>query len=433
MSDTPISASEVIEEHALCDLESILAAAKEPYYCVDALRDPRTKRKLIDPRSVLTPGIVRNLCDFWGVNRDKVIRVTRDIDAVDEFLDVSTKSISHYANQMHRYLTGIFTVEKPGYKAEVQGLAASAAEMLEGVLGYEKILEGLSVGPADIRPVSSYYDHLVNTAVYWLAAMARLNRERASEAGSIEVWRSKSKDEMSRLAGPRGAKVDPPLYYDYYGWERAVGDIQQSKKGDLSLVLSGFFAALFHDAAFLDEPEILISVKGRIDEKLKSHVDASNKVIKDRLAILHDERPLARNIIKNHHELADGSGYPAGKKEKDLHLFAQILSVCDMYDEYATKFTRGKVVRLILQGAGRGFTGDAVRAFLSILNPYEQGERLNVYELKNSEPAALAEVLPSENRLRPLIKIIEKLSAAFPAAPGSDMDLSLPDNAGYFV
>lgn len=421
-----------IEEYALTDLEGMLEKATEPYYCVDAIREPRTKRKLVDPRAVLTPTITRNLYESWGVNRDKVVRVTRHLDEVDKYYDIASKTIPHYASQFQRYLANIFTVKKPNYKAEVQGLAAAAAEMLNGIFGWDKI-QDITVGPSDLRSVSSYYDHLVNTAIYWLAAFSHYNRKRAGEAGAMESWRSKNKDEMRKITDPRGRKPKLTVYYDYYGWDRAPEDIQIAKKGDLSLVLSGFFAALFHDVCFLNEPKIIISIKGKIDEKLKQHPDGSNKVIKEKLSILYDERPLARNIIKNHHEYIDGSGYPRGKKDKDLHVFIQILSICDMYDEYAARYIRGKVIRLMSRGAGREFDGEALRAFFSILRPYEEGEILDVYEGNIKEPLMRAEALASENHFRPKIRVTEKLTGAAKFSPGDEIDLASDENVIFFI
>ncbi len=421
-----------IEEYTLEELERVVTNSKDPYFCVDSIREPRTKRKLVDPRCVLTPVIVNNLYMSWGINRDRVIRVTRFLDAVDAYYNIDSKTINHYANQMHRYLSNIVSVEKSSYKTEIQGLAANAAEMLDGIFGYDKF--GLySVGPSDLRTVASYTDHLVNTSIYWLAAMSHMNRGRSLETGSMEAWRSKSKDEMRKITDPRGRKPELLVYYDYYGRNNCPAELEAAKKGDFSLVVSGFFGALFHDISLIRDPSILISIKGHIDDKLRQHPDASNQIIKNKLSILYDERPLTRSIIKNHHEYIDGSGYPGGKKEKDIHLFSQLLSVCDMYEEYTTRFVRGKVVKLITQGAGRIFSGEVVKAFLAILRPYDEGEILDGYEEKVKEPVFRGEVLQSDDKLHPKVKITEVLSEKSGLSSGATLDLSLPENIIYSI
>jgi hypothetical protein len=304
--------------------------------------------------------------------------------------------------------------------------------MLDNIFGHDKALS-LSIGPSDLRTVNTYYDHLVNTAVLWLATFAHLNRKRSEEPGAMEVWRSKNKEEARKITDPRGRKAAPPLYYDYYGRDRCPSDLEPMKKNDLGLVVSGFFGALLHDVVFLKEPSILISIKGRIDDKLKQHPDGTNALLKQKLPILHEERPLLRNIIKNHHEYIDGSGYPGGKTEKDLHLFVQIASVCDMYDEYSTQFVRGKILHLMSQGAGRIFSGDILRSFFEILRPYDIGEVLDVFEGKGKDPVFKAEVLDSEQHFRPKIKIVEFLQNSPDLKTGAELDLSLEENIVYFI
>ncbi|MFA6451559.1 MAG: HD domain-containing phosphohydrolase [bacterium] len=421
-----------IVEFTIVELEKVLETATEPYYCVDPIREPRSKRKLIDPCSELTSSIVKTMYEGWGVDKNKLVRVTKHLEAIEDFLDPTKKTVNQYVNQIHRLMVKIFGTEKSTYSGEVQGLATVAVEMLDNIFGYDKV-GSFSVGPSDLRTVNTYYDHLVNTSVLWLAAFAHLNRKRSEEAGAMEVWRSKNKEEVRKITDPRGRKPAPPLYYDYYGRDRCPSDLEPMKKGDMGLVVSGFFGALMHDVVFLKEPKILISIKGHIDDVLKQHVDGSNSLLKQKLAILHEERPLLRNIIKNHHEYIDGSGYPGGKTEKDLHLFVQIVSMCDMYDEYCTQFMRGKIIRLMSQGAGRIFAGDILRSFFAILRPYDIGERLDVYEGKGREPVFRAEILDSQQHFRPKIRIVETLQGGGSLKSGDELDLSLEENVVYFL
>ncbi|WP_449357387.1 HD-GYP domain-containing protein [Alishewanella longhuensis] len=37
-------------------------------------------------------------------------------------------------------------------------------------------------------------------------------------------------------------------------------------------------------------------------------------------------------IARDHHEKWDGSGYPSGKKGEDIHVFARIAALADVYD-----------------------------------------------------------------------------------------------------
>ena len=429
----PAAAGEqLIEEYTLHELSEKLKREKDeqPYYCVDQIRDGRTKRKLIDPRSVLNSRIVTHMFDSWNLSPDTIVRVTRSLEVLDNPDEVQ-KTISFFADQFYRYLMAIFTTDKPSYKVEVQGLVNAAAEMLNTVLNYDAI-DTVQVSPNDLRPLSSYYDHLVNTAVYWLTTFALINKKNESSTGSVEVWRSRNKSEMRNLIGPYGdLPKDLPLYYDIYGIGRLDKESDANKRSDMSLVMSGFFGALFHDLGLLEQTEIVISRDGHIDELLKTHVDESNKLLKKKLHIMYDERPLVRSIIKNHHERVDGKGYPRGVKNP--HLFAQILAVCDNYDEYCSQFVRGKVIRFIARTAGRQYEGGIVRAFLQALEPYNQGETVDVYEGKGGEPVMSAKVVGIENKFRPTITVTECHDGAFSKYQGQTLDLGADENITFFV
>ena len=53
------------------------------------------------------------------------------------------------------------------------------------------------------------------------------------------------------------------------------------------------------------------------------------------LDILQDQgvlTPEARLVVGQHHEYYDGSGYPNGLKGEDIHLYARICAIADVYD-----------------------------------------------------------------------------------------------------
>lgn len=41
--------------------------------------------------------------------------------------------------------------------------------------------------------------------------------------------------------------------------------------------------------------------------------------------------------IRNHHEKVDGTGYPDGFQNNDIHLYAKIIGICDVFDALTTK------------------------------------------------------------------------------------------------
>ncbi|MFH1540038.1 MAG: hypothetical protein ABIH66_13875, partial [bacterium] len=103
------------------------------------------------------------------------------------------------------------------------------------------------------------------------------------------------------------------------------------------------------------------------------------------------------------------------------------------FDELITVVPRGKAVHAVALGAGRGFDGEVVRAFLAVLKPYAEGEVLPVYEDKKKEPVMEARVEKLANRFRPLVKIETARDEAYGGRAGSPLDLSDPSNSIFFI
>lgn len=91
-----------------------------------------------------------------------------------------------------------------------------------------------------------------------------------------------------------------------------------------------YYAAMFHDVGKLIVPsEILIKPGKLTDDEydiIKRHVAESSKII-DSLEVLG-----ISDIIMQHHERLDGSGYPNGLKGAEIKVEARIIAVADTYD-----------------------------------------------------------------------------------------------------
>ncbi len=78
-------------------------------------------------------------------------------------------------------------------------------------------------------------------------------------------------------------------------------------------------------------------------------------------------------MVLQHHERLDGSGYPSGLRGDDIHLYARILSVADVFDAmtsrrpYRAGIPPALVVGHIAAGAGRQFDAVVVAALLRLL------------------------------------------------------------------
>jgi two-component system, LuxR family, sensor histidine kinase TtrS len=94
-------------------------------------------------------------------------------------------------------------------------------------------------------------------------------------------------------------------------------------------------AAKLHDIGKVVTPDSVLlkpSALSKLEyELIKDHVSAGCEV----LSTVHFYKELA-NIVADHHERYDGSGYPNGKKSSEIPILGHILAVADSFDAMTT-------------------------------------------------------------------------------------------------
>jgi putative two-component system response regulator len=138
---------------------------------------------------------------------------------------------------------------------------------------------------------------------------------------------------------------------------------------DLSALHRGGY---LHDIGKVGIPDALLLKPTRLTsaefETMKRHT-----VIGDRLCGELRSLKLVRQIVRHHHELFDGSGYPDGLRGNDIPLLAQIVGVADLFDAmttdrpYRRALTPEQAVDTLTDEAERGLRrADLVDLFVSL-------------------------------------------------------------------
>lgn len=98
-----------------------------------------------------------------------------------------------------------------------------------------------------------------------------------------------------------------------------------------SVIESVFIAGMLHDIGKITIPSEILSKPGKLLDieysLIKTHVNTSFEILKE----INFDWPIAQ-IISQHHENIDGSGYPLGLSDKEICMEAKILTVADIYD-----------------------------------------------------------------------------------------------------
>jgi len=116
--------------------------------------------------------------------------------------------------------------------------------------------------------------------------------------------------------------------------------------------------------------------------------------------------------VLEHHEKHDGSGYPAGKRGKDISLFGKIIAISDVYDAltsdrpYRKAVTPSDAIEYVMGGSDSQFDREVVKSFIQKIAPYPIGTTV----LLSDGSVGIVLENHSDCCLRPKVKIIAHMN-----------------------
>lgn len=132
-----------------------------------------------------------------------------------------------------------------------------------------------------------------------------------------------------------------------------------------------------HDVGKISIPESILDKPGKLTDQewevMKLHTTAGYNLLKSGSG---DITNLAAIIANEHHERWDGTGYPSGKVGEDIHLFARITAVADVFDAllstrcYKEPWPLEMVVDLFERESGYQFDPQLTKLLLNHLPEY---------------------------------------------------------------
>lgn len=136
-------------------------------------------------------------------------------------------------------------------------------------------------------------------------------------------------------------------------------------------------ASIMHDVGKIAIPDHILTKPGRLDrdeyEIMKTHTIQGSSLL-EKIPQLKDSGlyEYAYDIARHHHERWDGRGYPDGLKGDEISLWAQIVSIADVYDALSCKrvykdaFPRDKVIQMIRDGECGVFNPKLLECFFKV-------------------------------------------------------------------
>jgi HD-GYP domain-containing protein (c-di-GMP phosphodiesterase class II) len=135
--------------------------------------------------------------------------------------------------------------------------------------------------------------------------------------------------------------------------------------------------------------------------------------------------PLTRAVVREHHERWNGSGYPDGKAGEEIHQFARIAGVADVFDAlasdriYRTGEPVNKVYDYIITRDGTDFDPEVVAIFKRSVAPFPIGTNV----LLSDGTKGIVSAVREDQVMTPTVRVLLDQSGA--AMKPREVDLSI--------
>lgn len=168
--------------------------------------------------------------------------------------------------------------------------------------------------------------------------------------------------------------------------------------------------ALLHDIGKMRLPRNLLHKPQVSSERERALLQEHPTLGAAILARSEDIPEESRRIVVEHHEYADGSGYPAGRTLADLSPLSQVVSIVDAYDAMVSGRAGQPVLcptyalrQLYQLGKARQFDSTWVERVIRSLGVYPVG---TLVELNTGEKGVVIAINSAET-LRPTVRLLE--------------------------
>jgi hypothetical protein len=226
-------------------------------------------------------------------------------------------------------------------------------------------------------------------------AVAALN-----QAIALVVGTAATRELLLRLA-PRPSFLTPAV-------ETAVlaATVGAARRWSDDRLMKTALAGLLADVGMMLLPEAIVTKPGRPspseEAQLRQHPELGARLLEPLLA--DDTREVAE-IVWQHHERLDGTGFPRGLTGTRIAEEAQVVGICQVYlagvagSSYRRPLPPWKVLQLIASAAGTGFDPRLVRATREGLAAHPVGA------LARLSSGECGRILPGPDPLAPIVEV----------------------------
>ena len=160
-----------------------------------------------------------------------------------------------------------------------------------------------------------------------------------------------------------------------------IGHYMKLPKADLLILGMG---ALLHDIGRLRINLEILNKEGKLTENEFKRVRQYPQIGYELLKSSVDLDPRVLQTVLYHHEKFHGGGYPRGLKGKDIHLFARIVAIAEVYDAltsprpYRPAMNPYDAIRVLLSNTENQFDPEILAVFVKRMSLFPPGSMVKL-------------------------------------------------------
>lgn len=153
---------------------------------------------------------------------------------------------------------------------------------------------------------------------------------------------------------------------------------------------------IMHDIGKTKLPLEILNKKGKLSEEefdlVKKHTDFGFEILRNQSSV----SLLSAHCAFQHHEKLDGSGYPRGLKGNEIHPYAKVMAVADVFDaltstrSYRKAMLPHEAMEILFGGTHTHFEHNLIQTFQASIASYPIGVSV---KLNTGETAVVASYL----------------------------------------
>ncbi|GFN33063.1 HD-GYP domain-containing protein [Paenibacillus xylaniclasticus] len=190
--------------------------------------------------------------------------------------------------------------------------------------------------------------------------------------------------------------------------------------------------ALLFDIGMCNVPPQLLNKQEPLTEAEKALVERHTTDGFDILRKQHDISLLSAHVALQHHERFDGSGYPRGLKQDEIHMYAQIVGIADTYDALTSprphrkRYTPSEAIEFLFASGNTFFDFELIKLFCRHISVYP----ISTTVVLNTGQIGVVSANNSIAVHRPTVRIIEEADGSRPPAP---YEIDLKDEVNILI